>query len=147
MPAHFQEAALVILRSIMDLKLQAYLVWLHQPFTSVKLRCFSLAIQADFRHLFQEILAVIIFVFIFPYRGLLYFALGFQIIDMGSDGLLDRHRLECLLTFYWIRFHYSSFLLWCHSCSQLSTSLCWYLPLIVETIQALETTFLVHYSV
>ena len=109
MLTHSQEAVRV-LHSIIDLTLQAYLALLNRQFISEKLRCLSLALQANLFIFLKEKFAVIIFVLTFPYLGLLYFALGFQTVDMGSDEL-DQHRLECLLTFYWIHFHYSSFLL------------------------------------
>ena len=110
MLAHSQEAAKVH-RSIMDLILQAYLAELGRQSISEEFRCLSLVVQVDFMLLIREKLVMIIFVFIFPYRGLLYFALGFQTVDMGSDELPNQHRSECLLTFYLIHFHYLSFLL------------------------------------
>ena len=98
MLAHSQEAVKV-LHSIIDLTLQACLALLNRQFISEKLRCLSLALQANLLLFLKEKFAVIIFVLTFPYLGLLYFALGFQTVDMGSDEL-DQHRLECLLTFY-----------------------------------------------
>ena len=84
MLAHSQEAAKVH-RSIMGLILRAYLAKLGQQSISEEFHCLSLVVQVDFMLFIRERPVVIIFVFIFPYRGLLYFALGFQTIDMGSD--------------------------------------------------------------
>ena len=84
MLAHSQEAAKVH-RSIMDLTLQAYLVELGRQSISEEFRCLFLVVQVDFMLLIQEKLVMIIFVFIFPYQGLLCFALGFQTVDMDSD--------------------------------------------------------------